>query len=90
MLGIIWPSAEVKRTLLLGIYDIHWIWGQVRELAHIHLRGGHAGAPFFHSWHLDGKRHMFYCPFTNVDNIKFPNTDEEMGRPPRQRPPKKL
>jgi len=23
ILGIIWPSAEVKRTLLLGIHDIY-------------------------------------------------------------------
>jgi hypothetical protein len=88
MLGIVWPSVEVKRTLLLGIYDIHWMWDQVRELAQLHMPDGYTEAPFFHSWHLGGERHMFYCPFTNVDNKKFPNVDEEMGRPQRQRRPK--
>jgi hypothetical protein len=49
MLGIIWPSSEVKRTLLLGIHDIYWIWDQLQELAKSHLPDGHIEQPFFHS-----------------------------------------
>jgi hypothetical protein len=88
ILGIIWPSAEVKRTLLLGIHDIYWIWDQLRELASGQLPDGHIEQPFFHARRLEGRRHMFYCPFTNVDNQRFPNSNEEMGRPPRQPPNK--
>jgi hypothetical protein len=33
MLGIIWPSAEVKRTLQFGIFDLYWMWDQLRDLA---------------------------------------------------------
>jgi hypothetical protein len=88
MLGIIWPSAQVERTLQLGIFDLYWMWDQLRQLSHNVLPDGHIEQPFFHGWKLDGQQHMFYCPFTNVDNLKFPNTDEQMGRPPRQRPVK--
>jgi hypothetical protein len=84
MLGIIWPSAEVKRTLLLGVFDMYWVWDQIRELASNHLPDGHVEQPFFHSLPLNGQCHTFYCPFTNVDNQKFPNSDEEAGRPPRK------
>jgi hypothetical protein len=86
MLGIIWPSSAVKHTLLLGIFDLYWMWDQLRDLARQVLPEGNIEQPFFHDWHLDGQRHMFYCPFENVDNIKFPNSDEEMGHPPQQRP----
>lgn len=86
MLGIIWPSSQVKRTLQLGIFDLHWIWDQLRELAQTVLPDGHIEQPFFHGWHLNGEQHLFYCPFTNVDNVKFPNSDEQMGRPPRKDP----
>jgi hypothetical protein len=88
MLGIIWPSAEVQHTLQLGIFDLYWMWDQLRDLAHTEMPDGHIEQPFFHSWKLDGQPHMFYCPFANVDNAKFPNSDEQMGRPPRQRPVK--
>jgi hypothetical protein len=76
MLGIIWPSSEVKRTLQLGIFDLYWMWDQLRNLAHTVLPDGHTEQPFFHGWKLEGKPHLFYCPFTNVDNVKFPNSDE--------------
>lgn len=86
MLGIIWPSSQVKHTLQLGIFDLHWIWDQLRELAQTVLPDGHIEQPFFHGWHLNGEQHLFYCPFTNVDDVKFPNSDEQMGRPPRKDP----
>jgi hypothetical protein len=86
MLGIIWPSSAVGRTLQLGIFDLYWMWDELRNLAHRVLPDGHVEQPFFHSWKLNGRPHMFYCPFTNVDNAKFPNSDEQMGRPVPQRP----
>jgi hypothetical protein len=85
-LGIIWPSSTVGRTLQLGIFDLYWMWDELRDFARTVLPDGHIEQPFFHDWKLDGRRHMFYCPFANVDNVKFPNSDEEMGREPRQRP----
>jgi hypothetical protein len=62
ILGIIWPSAEVKRTLLLGIHDIYWIWDQLRELASGHLPDGHIEQPFFHAWRLEGRRAYVLLP----------------------------
>jgi hypothetical protein len=62
------------------------MWDQLRDLARAVLPNGHIEQPFFHGWKLKGEPHMFYCPFTNVDNAKFQNSDEQMGRPPRQRP----
>ncbi len=82
MMGIIWPSAQIERTLQLGIFDPYEMWDQLRELAGNLLPEGHIEQPFFHGWHLGGEQHMFYCPFTSVDNAKFLNTDEQMGRSP--------
>jgi hypothetical protein len=86
MLGIIWPSAEVKHTLQLGIFFLYWMWDRLQRLARTEMPNGHVEEPVFHSRKLDGQPYMFYCPFTNVDTTKFPNSDEQMGRPPRQRP----
>ncbi len=88
MLGLIWPSSEVKRTLHLGIFDLYWMWRQLRDLANNEMPEGHIEQPFFHGRNLSDEPYLFYCPFTNVDNKKFPNSDEQMGRPPRQRPVK--
>ncbi len=33
LLGIIWPSCEIRRTLLLGIYNMYWTWDGLRRLA---------------------------------------------------------
>jgi hypothetical protein len=90
MLSIIWPSAAVEHTLQLGIFDLYLMWDELRDLARKVLPDGHIEQPFFHDWKLDGRPYMFYCPFTNVDNVKFPNSDEERGRPPRQRPKLKM
>ena len=36
MLGIIWPSAEVERTLQLGIFDSYWDVGPTARLRTYH------------------------------------------------------
>src|SRR5258708_4687350 len=41
MLGIIWPSSAVERTLQLGIFDLYWMWDQLRDLAQNVLPSGH-------------------------------------------------
>jgi len=84
MLGIIWPSAEVKRTILLGIHDLYWMWAQLVDLARDHLPNGYIEQPFFHAFNLGQRAHLFYCPFTNVDENKFPNTTQQMEREPQR------
>lgn len=82
LLGILWPSAEVKRTLQLGIFDLYWMWHQLRDLARVEMPQGHIEQPAFHDWNLGGQPYMFYCPFANVDNKKFPNSRERAERQP--------
>jgi hypothetical protein len=80
MLGIIWPSAEVQRTIMLGIHHLYYTWVQLVDLAREHLPNGYCEQPFFHAWHLTGEAYQFYCPFTNVDEEKFSNTKQEMAK----------
>lgn len=75
LLGIIWPSAEMKRTQLLGIYNLYWTWDALQRLAQPFTE-----QPFFKDWPLDGP-HTIYCPFEGVDTGRFPNTEEEEGYP---------
>jgi hypothetical protein len=86
MLGIIWPSAEVQRTILLRIHDLYWTWAQLVDLARDHLPKGHIEQPFFHAWRLDQQTHLFYCPFTSVDEERFPNSDQQMARWRKEKP----
>ena len=80
LLGIIWPSAQVRRTLLLGVYYLYDIWAKLSELTEAILPEDHVEQPFFHSWPLSESFH-FYCPFENVDRQRFPNwRDREGGR----------
>ena len=74
LLGIIWPSAEMKRTQLLGIYHLYWTWDALRELASPFIE-----QPFFKDWSLDGP-HTIYFPFKGVDTERFPNSEEERQR----------
>ncbi|HBA38312.1 MAG TPA: hypothetical protein DCZ05_00805 [Deltaproteobacteria bacterium] len=75
LLGIIWPSAEIKRTQLLGIYRLYWMWDSLRKLASPFVE-----QPFFKDWPLDGP-HTIYCPFEGVDTERFPNSEEEREHP---------
>lgn len=70
LLGIIWPSVEIRRTQLLGIYHLYWMWDALRKLA-----SPFTEKPFFKDWPLDGPL-TIYCPFENVDAKRFPNSDE--------------
>jgi hypothetical protein len=80
LLGVIWPSAQAKRTLLIGVHHLYAIWARLADLTAEDLATGHIEEPFFHSWQWEGTQFMFYCPFTGVDADRFPNRDEEMDR----------
>jgi hypothetical protein len=72
LLGIIWPSSEMKRTLLLGVYNLYWTWDSLRKLAKDYTE-----QPFFKDWSFDDGQYMFHCPFDNVDTSRFPNSEED-------------
>lgn len=71
LLGIIWPSSMLQRTLMLGVFYLYDIW----TFLHDH-REEYIERPFFMDWHLH-ERYQFHCNFENVDINRFPNTDEE-------------
>jgi len=73
ILAIIWPSAEIGRTQLLGIYNLYWIWDSLRKLAEPYTE-----EPFFKDWPMHGP-YLIYCPFKNVDVARFPNSFEKTG-----------
>ncbi|OHE60337.1 MAG: hypothetical protein A2Z47_12680 [Thermodesulfovibrio sp. RBG_19FT_COMBO_42_12] len=71
LLGIIWPSSELQRTLMLCIYYLYDIWAYLNEHKEEYME-----RPFFMDWHFN-ERYMFHCNFENVNTRRFPNTDEE-------------
>jgi hypothetical protein len=74
LLGLIWPSCELKRTLLLGIYKLYGIWARLRDLHTEYIE-----QPHYKDWPWkDG--YLFHCNFTNVDTTRFPNIEEELRR----------
>ena len=74
LLGIIWPSAEMKIIQLIGIYFFYWMWDSLRQLAQSEP---FTEQPFFKDWVLDGL-FSIYCPFKGVDTERFPNSEERM------------
>ena len=69
MLGIIWPSTEIKRTLLVGIHRLYWIWDALGKLIR-----PFSERPIFKDWILNGPR-MIYAPFKGVDSDRFPSIE---------------
>lgn len=67
MMGIIWPSSALQRTLLLEIYRLYCNWVRLRELATEYTE-----QPFFKDWPLQGP-YQYHCNFENVDPSRFPN-----------------
>jgi hypothetical protein len=80
LLGIIAPSAHLKRTQLLRIYDLYWAWDSLRKLA-----VDFTEQPFFKDWPIGDERYMFYCPFDTVDAERFPNADQDRARHPERK-----
>jgi len=72
MLGIIWPSSEMKCTQLLGIYNLYWIWDSLRKLAEPFIE-----QPLLKDWSFFNSCTL-YLPFKNVDTLRFPNRQDEI------------
>lgn len=70
LLGIIWPSSLLQRTLLIGIYHIYEIWAYLKDNDERYVEH-----PKLLDWHIDGP-YMFHCNFENVDTSIFPNMSE--------------
>jgi hypothetical protein len=81
LLGIITPSAHLKRTQLLHVYDLYWAWNSLRILV-----GEFVEQPFFKDWPIGEERYMFYSPFDGVDSERFPNSEQDRDRYLRNRP----
>ena len=71
MLGIIWPSSLLQRTLLLEIYRLYDIWARLQKLANEYTE-----QPFFKDWPRGGP-YQYHLNFENVDTNRFPNLEEE-------------
>jgi len=71
LLGIIWPSAELQKTQLIGIFDLYWIWDALRNATEEYTE-----RPFLMDWELSGQD-LIYCPFKNVDVSRFPALEPE-------------
>lgn len=74
MMGLIWPSCELKRTLLLGIHRLYEIWAELRELQTEYIE-----QPASKDW-CQKEGYTFHCNFENVNSARFPNLKEEVQR----------
>ena len=75
LLGIIAPSAHVKRTQLLHVYDLYWDWDSLRKLGTEYVE-----QPLLKDMPVGRDRYFFYCPFDGVDSERFPNSKEDYAR----------
>lgn len=71
LLALIYPSAQLKRTLHIGIYHLYWQWSDVADIAEEYVE-----QPFFKDFYLK-EGYMFHCNFENVDFTRFPNSRQE-------------
>lgn len=67
LLGLIGPSCAIRRTVLLGVYDLHYVLTELRPLAE-----EYSEQPFFHDWPMD-ETFTFHCNFNRVDEQQFPS-----------------
>ena len=74
LLGIIWSSTEIRRTLLLGVYRLYEQLMRLEELT-----TEYAEQPFFKDWPF-GEPYQFHCNFDGVDTDRFPNSQEVRAR----------
>jgi hypothetical protein len=74
LLGIITPSVQLRRTLLLGVYDMHYVLSDLCELAEDYTE-----QPFFKDWPME-EGYLFHCNFENVDETRFPTMEMRLKR----------
>jgi len=71
LLGLIWPSSLLGRTLLLGQYSLYEIWAELSEYGEDYRE-----KPLFMDWHLSEPRD-FHCNFEGVDSRRFPSVRDD-------------
>lgn len=74
LLGMIWPSSVLKRTLMLGAFRIYELWEFLNQ-AH----EPYTERPFFLQWTLK-REYLFHCNFENVNEELFPNIEQRLAR----------
>lgn len=74
LLAIIWPSSELQRSLLLGVYRSYEQWEFLSERAQPFVE-----KPFFLDWTLK-REYLFHCNFENVNDEQFPSMDQRLTR----------
>lgn len=72
LLGIIWPSYETKRTLLMRVYFLYNIWAGLKDLTDSYSEVPMANDLCFR------QQYLFHCDFENVDDDRFPTFSEFM------------
>jgi hypothetical protein len=74
LLGLIWLSSMLQRTLLIGQYQLYTLWAELRQFA-VNYRE----RPFFLDWYLK-EPSLFHCNFENVDAARYPSVIDEHYR----------
>jgi hypothetical protein len=72
LLGLIWPSSILQRTLLLGQYQLYAIWAELGQFAVTYRE-----RPFFLDWHLGAESRLFHCNFEDVDASRYPSVRDK-------------
>ncbi|MHC5053601.1 MAG: hypothetical protein ACYTKD_02665 [Planctomycetota bacterium] len=71
LIAIIWPSSLLRRTLLLGVYDMYAMVSELRKFA-----PDFAEQPLHLGWPRD-EPYLLRIPFNDVDTDRFPNLREK-------------
>jgi hypothetical protein len=74
LLGLIWPSSLLGRTLMLEQYFLYELWDGLRNLAEDFRE-----RPLFLDWYLK-RPSLFHCNFNGVDEDRFPSVRGEKYR----------
>jgi hypothetical protein len=67
LLGLIWPSSLLQRTLLIGQYHVYNTWVELKQMADEYRE-----RPLFLDWHSEEPK-LFHCNFENVDTTTYPS-----------------
>ena len=77
LVGLIWPSCLLKKTIYLDVYELYFLWKVLFEASS--SCSDHIEEPFMKSF--PGKSwEMFHCNFKNVDSKRYPNSKEQMDQ----------
>lgn len=74
LLGIIWPSAALKRTLLLGVFHSYEQWDFLKDAVEPFTE-----QPYLLHWAVKSE-YLFHCNFEGVDEAAFPNMDQRVAK----------